>query len=158
MFKSFLLAATLCAASAAVAHEYKIGDLEIVHPHLAAPPAGARTAAGYLTVINHGTTDDRLTGISAGFAPMAMLHRSVTDANGIATMDDVPALDIPAGATVEVAPGGYHIMFMGPTGPFELGAMLPARLTFEKAGSVDVEFKVEKPGAAHDHAKSAAGG
>ena len=49
---------------------------------------------------------------SADFAGMVMLHKSVVDSNNVATMQDVSSIDIPAGQTVTLQPGGFHIMFM----------------------------------------------
>ena len=51
-------------------------------------------------------------------------------------------LEIPAGATVALAPGGYHIMFMGLNQAFVEGESITITLVFEKAGSVEVELPV----------------
>jgi copper(I)-binding protein len=56
-------------------------------------------------------------------------------------------LEIGPGQKVELKPGGYHIMFMDLRAPFKQGDKLKAQLRFEKAGTVDVEFKVESIGA-----------
>ena len=154
MTKTLILIAALLSGTAAVAHDFTQGDLNIAHPHIPRLAANAPTAAGYLTITNTGTMPDRLTGIAAGFASMAMLHESKVDDSGVATMTHLSTLDIPAGATVTLEPGSLHIMFMGLTAPLADGAMLPATLTFEKAGTVAVEFMVEPAqGAAHDHSK-----
>ncbi len=60
------------------------------------------------------------------------------------------------GATVELKPGGYHIMMTGLKEPLKEGAMVKGTLTFENAGTVPVAFKVEalaaeEPTGAHDH-------
>ena len=57
-------------------------------------------------------------------------------------------LEIPAGATVMLKPGGYHIMFMGLKAPFAKDAKVPVTLVFEKAGSIDIVLDVEALGAA----------
>ena len=66
-------------------------------------------------------------------------RESIELANGI---------EIPAGATVTLAPGGLHLMFMQLKEPLVEGTKVPVTLTFEKAGTVDVEFKIDaaKPG------------
>ena len=56
-------------------------------------------------------------------------------------------LEIPPGATVELKPGGFHIMFMGLKAPFAKDAKVPLTLVFEKAGSIDVELPVAAMGA-----------
>ena len=55
-------------------------------------------------------------------------------------------LDIPAGATVTLAPGGYHLMLVGLKAPFKAGTRVPVTLVFEKAGSIDVEMDVQAMG------------
>jgi copper(I)-binding protein len=62
-------------------------------------------------------------------------------------------LEIKAGATVELKPGSYHVMFMGLKEPIKDGAPLKGTLVFERAGKIDVEYKVEPLGskAAPEH-------
>jgi hypothetical protein len=55
-------------------------------------------------------------------------------------------LEIPAGATVELKPGSYHIMMMNLSHPLAAGETVKGSLTFEKAGKVDVEFAVQAMG------------
>ena len=57
-------------------------------------------------------------------------------------------LEIAPGATVVLKPGSYHIMFMGLKAPIAKDSMVPVTLVFEKAGSIDVEFKAAAIGAA----------
>ena len=74
---------------------------------------------------------------------MVAIHRTETDAAGVARMVPVEALEIPPGATVTLEPGGTHVMFMGLTAPFAEGDKIDATLVFEKAGEVAVRFNVE---------------
>ena len=63
-------------------------------------------------------------------------------------------LEIPAGATVTLAPGGFHLMLMGLKAPPTKDTRVPVTLVFERAGSIDVELAVEAMGAtapAHRH-------
>ena len=145
--KPFLLAALLALASPLAAHEYEAGDLVVGHPYALATAPSAKTGAGYLTVTNEGDAPDRLVAVETAF-PMTMLHATEVDAAGTARMVHLDGVDIPAGATVTLAPGGVHVMFMGLTGPLEAGRAFPATLVFEKAGPVPVEFKVEARDAA----------
>jgi len=152
MTKTLTLLAALLLGTAAPAHQITIGNLEIVHASIPAPFAGAKSAAGFMAIVNNGTEPDRLIGASAGFANMTQVHESKTDANGIATMNHIEALEIPAGETVMLEHGGYHVMFMGLKQTLTEGDMLPATLIFEKAGTVELEFMVDPPGkGGHDH-------
>jgi hypothetical protein len=67
--------------------------------------------------------------------------------DGVMTMRPVSGgLEIPAGGKIALKPGGYHLMFIGLKRQPKQGEKFPATLTFEKAGSVTVEFAVESMG------------
>ena len=129
-----------------LAHEFKAGSLEIGHPWSRATPPGAKVAGGYFTVTNKGSTPDRLLSITSDISDKAELHEmGVKD--GVMTMRPVSGgLEIPAGGKVALKPGGYHLMFVGLKRHPKQGEKFPATLTFEKAGSVKVEFLVEGMG------------
>jgi periplasmic copper chaperone A len=134
------------------AHEITAGDLQIIHPHIPQPAKSAKAAGGFMAIVNQGTEPDRLIGVESDIAMKVELHESKVDANGVGTMAHVEALDIPAGATVNLEHGGYHIMFMGLKGPVTEGEMVKGALIFEKAGRVEIEFQIDPPGeAGHDH-------
>ena len=141
-FTPVLAALALGLPTLAPAHDFKLADLEIQHPVAFETPVAAKTGAGYLTIVNHGDTDDSLLEVRADF-PKVMLHLS-EEKDGIATMTHVDKIDIPAGQSVELMPGGLHVMFMGLGGdPLEEGEEIKATLVFEHAGEVDVVFNVE---------------
>lgn len=155
LFASLGLAAALLAAPVA-AHEYKLGTLDIGHPWSRATLPGAKVAAGYLTIKNSGSEPDRLVSVSAGISGKGEIHEmAVTE--GVMTMRPLAnGLEIPAGGEVKLEPGSYHLMFKELNAPAVEGVKFPGTLTFEKAGTVDVEFAVEKAGGEADH--SAHGG
>ncbi|ESY77732.1 hypothetical protein X740_22865 [Mesorhizobium sp. LNHC221B00] len=140
----------LLGAQAVLAHEFKVGDLEIGHPWSRATPAGAKVAGGYFTITNKGSASDRLLSISSDVSEKAELHEmGVKD--GVMTMRPVTGgLEIPAGGKVALAPGGYHLMFIGLKRQPKQGEKFSATLTFEKAGTVSVEFAVEGMGGGMD--------
>jgi len=152
--KSILVAAILAlVANAAFAHEYKAGSLEIKHPWARATPKGAAVAGGYMTIVNNGTTVDRLLGGSSPAAGKFEIHEMAME-NGVMKMRPLPkGLEIKPGQTVELKPGSYHLMFMGLKQPFEKDKRVEGTLVFEKAGMVQVEYAVEAIGAspAVDH-------
>jgi copper(I)-binding protein len=148
-----LTIAALAAAgfARADAHEYKVGDLTIGHPHAIETAATTKTGAGYLSITNAGTAPDRLVAIEADF-PRVELHATETDAAGVARMRGIEALEIPPGATVALEPRGTHVMFMGLAAPLKAGEKIDATLVFERAGEIAVEFNVEpRTGAEADH-------
>jgi periplasmic copper chaperone A len=131
---------------AAFAHGYKIGDLEIGHPWTRATPPSAKVAGGYLTITNNGKTEDRL--LSATFVGSATTEvHEMAHEGGVMKMRELPkGLVIKPGAKVELRPGGFHLMFMNLKGDLKPEDILRGDLFFEKAGRVEVEFKVEAIG------------
>ena len=145
------LAAGLLAAAPALAHDYRIGGLEIGHPSILATPPNAPVAGGYLTITNTGAADDVLVSAQAdpARAPMVQLHR-MEMADGVMRMSEVEGgIPIPAGETVVLERGGLHVMFMQLPAGFAAGDALPATLTFRDAGTVEIVFDVEGRDAAH---------
>jgi copper(I)-binding protein len=150
------LATALLFAQAATAHEFKQGNLTIGHPWSRATLPGAKVAAGYLTVKNAGSAPDRLISVTADIAGKGEIHE-MTVKDGVMTMRPLAdGLEVPAGGEVKLEPGSYHIMFVGLKAPAVEGVKFPGTLTFEKAGTVKVEFAVDKAGGEADH--SAHGG
>jgi copper(I)-binding protein len=143
--------AALLTTTSAFAHDYKAGNLSIVHPMAFETAQSANVAGGYMTIENSGETTDRLLEVRVPNIRRVELHLSETDANGVARMTKQDGIEIPAGETVTLQPGGLHMMFMGLNGdPFEEGEKIDATLVFESAGEVDVVFNVEARSAA-DH-------
>jgi periplasmic copper chaperone A len=142
------------AAGAALAHDYTVGHLSIAHPYARPTPPGARTGGAYFTVRNNGTQPDRLVRVASPAAQSVELHSMTMDGN-LMKMRAVPALDIPAGVTVTLGSGGYHVMLVNLAHPLTVGSNVPLTLTFERAGSIDVSAPVEAPKAdaemAHRH-------
>ena len=79
--------------------------------------------------------------MSTPAAKMAGLHET-RQVDGVMKMQHVDGIDIPANGTLEMKPGGYHIMLMGLNAPLKEGDEIDLTLTFEKAGEVKVKAKV----------------
>lgn len=143
-----LIAALLLilAAAPAVAHEHKIGELLIVHPWSRATAGQAPNGAVYMKIENHGHEDDKLVSAASDVAEMVQLHEHVMEDN-VAKMREVAAIDVPMLGMAELKPGGYHIMLMGLKEPLAEYGSFHLKLTFEKAGSIEVEVQVEEAGA-----------
>ncbi|MEH0069365.1 copper chaperone PCu(A)C [Pannonibacter sp. Pt2-lr] len=95
----------------------------------------------YVEITNNGSTDDALIGIATPAAGMPMLHETVVT-DGIASMPHAMSIPVPAGQTVELAPGGYHGMLMGLTTTLAEGDSFPVTLSFQNAGEVVVNVEV----------------
>jgi uncharacterized protein YcnI/copper(I)-binding protein len=130
------------------------GDLEIEAAWARATLAGQKAAGGYLTIANKGSAADRLVGASSPLAGKVEIH-TMEVVNNVMTMRPVDGgLEIPAGGSVELKPGGLHLMFMDMSAPFTEGETVPVTLQFEKAEPAEVELPVRTVkggGHGHDH-------
>ena len=138
---------TVLGLSAALAHGFTVGDLKIGHPWAKPTVAGAKVGGGFLKITNEGKVDDRLVSItvSPDLASTVQLHEMKMENDVMKMRQLEEGVVVPAGQTVELTPGGLHVMFMGLSKPFADGEKIKATLTFEKAGKVDVEFNIEQP-------------
>lgn len=101
----------------------------------------AKTGAVYFTMMNHGAEPDRLVAAASDASASASLHQTSME-NGVATMSEVPSLDLPPGGQVKLEPGGNHVMLMGLKSPLKQGDTIHLTLTFERAGDIVVEVPV----------------
>jgi copper(I)-binding protein len=149
-----LFALTAVLAVPALAQDYRIGALEVRAPWARATPPSAMAGGGYLTIVNLGTTPDRLIAARSAASDKVEIHEMKMDGNVMRMRELEKGLEIPPGATVTLAPGGYHIMWMGLRAPLVEATTVPVTLVFEKAGSLDVPFSVQRVGTGQPgHAK-----
>ena len=124
-----------------------VGDLVIRDAWTRQSPPGARAGGGYATITNNGGAADRLIGGSTPFSERFEVHEmSVTD--GVMRMGEIDGgLEIGPGETVELKPGGFHLMFIDVTEPPVEGDTVPVTLLFERAGEVTLDLPVAAIGA-----------
>ena len=99
-----------------------------------------------MTLANGGAAD-RLVSASADVSKTVELHEMKMEAD-VMRMRKVDGIALPAGRTVALEPGAYHLMFVGLKAPLKAGDSFPMKLKFEKAGEVTVDVKIEAPGTA----------
>jgi copper(I)-binding protein len=112
-------------------------------------PKNAQMGAAYMNITS--ADGDTLVGgsvdssVSASVEVHAMRPvEGQEDEEGMALMEmvEIPELELPAGETVNLAPGGYHIMFINIAKPLELGQMIDLTLHFETADDMVIEVEV----------------
>jgi periplasmic copper chaperone A len=125
-------------------------SITVEQPWSRATPTGAKTGAVYMTLDNKSSTADRLTGASSDVADKLQIHEMKVE-NGVIQMREIPGgLPIPAGGSVVLKPGSYHVMLIGLKKPLIAGEKIPLTLTFEKAGNISVTVPVQAMGAMQD--------
>lgn len=136
--KRILLAALLLASCS------KSGtpDVQISDAWARETVAGQTATAAYMTIHNRGAGDDRLISVEAAAPAKAMLHAS-DSSDGVSRMREMGAgLAVPAGAAVQLKPGGTHVMITGLGAPLRASDVIKLRLQFEKSGARDVPVPV----------------
>jgi copper(I)-binding protein len=126
-------------------------------------PTMATAGAAYMEIANTGDAGDALVAVTVAdtVAGRVELHesRAVTSdegmdaptTSGMGDMGDetsmtspmmemvpVERIDVPAGGTTSLEPGGYHVMLLDLAAPLENGEELELTLTFETAGDIAV--------------------
>ncbi len=105
-----------------------------------------RVGVAYFTLSNRGSSIDRLVAAATPVAMRASLHTHLME-KGVMKMRRLQAVEISPGEPTVLKSGGLYVMLMGLKHPLTEGESLPLTLTFEKAGTVEVQVTVEKPGA-----------
>jgi len=158
MIRSFLRAATaaiVLIAAPAFAHNgvvhnapppVTLGSLEIVGAFSRATLPNAPVGGGFLTIVNSGEAD-RLVSVTSAVAGDVQLHEMSMQGDVMKMRQLEDGIEIPAGETITLSPGGLHIMFMGLKQAFVEGETIPLTLTFEKAGAVEITLIVAEPAA-----------
>lgn len=136
LVSGFMLTAAVASA--------QTGQLAVDNAWARATPGKSDIGAAYVTI--HSPTADRLVAASTPVAKKAELH-TMEMSGMVMKMRPISSIDIPAGQSVSLAPGGMHIMLMGLNQPLKAGQSFPLSLTFAKAGTRTVNVAVEKVGA-----------
>lgn len=134
-------AVALAAASPAPAHDVTKDGIMVVHP-MARPVIEGRPGVVYMAIANEGDQDERLLGARSPAFEAVEMHESY-EQGGIAKMRAVEALEIPAGDTALLEPGGLHMMLFGAKHAIAAGEEFPLILIFEGAGEVEVPVVID---------------
>lgn len=117
------------------------GNIEISTPFAHAAGAGETTAA-YMNIRNTGPEADTLLKASCDAAMMVQVMETNMEGD-VMSMRETPGIELPAGTTVELKPGGYHVMLMGLKQELKVGASISITLEFAKAGKVTLDVPVQ---------------
>jgi hypothetical protein len=110
----------------------------------ARPGAAGGQSAAYLTITSTSGAADALLSATSPSASKVELHETTTDGAGMMGMHPVARLGIPAGGSVQLKPGSYHLMLMGLTGDLAAGKSIQLDLVFERAGKVVVTAEIRQ--------------
>jgi hypothetical protein len=114
---------------------------------LRAAPPNAHMLAAYASVSNNGDAPIHLIGADSDAFGMTEIHRTI-EVDGVFKMKEQKRLNIGVGESLNMAPGGLHIMLMMPKQSFNIGEIVDIELQFEDSNgtnwSQSVSFEVKK--------------
>ncbi len=140
----------------AQAADYTSGSLRVIQPWARATAPGAASGGSFLKIENKGAAD-RLVSASGSVSDEVQLHSMRMDGNVMRMEKLDKGIEIPAGGSVELKPGGLHIMLIGLKRPLKEGERFPLTLRFEKAGELGIEVETGSLGAAGPGAAGSGG-
>jgi len=109
-------------------------------------PKVAAAGAFYMLIKNEGSEADMLVHGESSSCGVVELHESYMTEEGAMGMRPVEAgIEVPAGGQAELKMGGLHIMCIDKLDDFEVGAVLPLTLTFEKSGDITIDIEIREP-------------
>jgi copper(I)-binding protein len=123
------------------------GDIVILDPWIRAAAADESTgtnSAAFMTLQNQSDTDERLVSaaVSDTIASIVEIHETTVDENDVMQMRPVDGVSVPAGESVELRPGGLHIMLMGLQRNLDEGETVLLTLTFESGLEKTIDVQV----------------
>lgn len=144
-----LVASGAVAFAACGSDEDAAVGVEVTDPWARATADGATTGAVYVTLKSEAGDSLVDASVDATIAATVEIHESMVSQthgtgpdDGMATMRPVDAVDLPAGTTVSLEPGGYHIMLIGLVEPLRDGETFTITLSFATAGDIAAEVEV----------------
>lgn len=121
MFKYFsLVAITMLALQA---------EVLLVDPYAKATPPNAKNSAAFMKIENKSNSDIELLAASSNISKVTEIHTHLEE-NGMKKMIQIPSIKIPANSSVELKPGGLHIMFLGIQNQINENSNIDLNLTF----------------------------
>ena len=119
-----------------------LAQVTVGEPWVRATVAAQKATGAFMTLTS--TQNAKLVGVSSPAAGVVEVHEMKME-NDMMKMRQVPALDLPAGKPVKLAPGGYHLMLLELKQPLKDGDKIPLTLEIEDAQKVRSKLQVEAP-------------
>ena len=128
---------------------YAEGKLTVFDAWIRATPPDSRMMAGYATLKNAGDTPIKLLTVQSDAFRQSSIHETTVE-HDVTKMRELPRLDIAAGATIEMKPGGRHLMLLDPRHPIAAGDKVHMVFLLSDGTRVETYFDVIAPEAAGD--------
>lgn len=98
----------------------------------------------YLKITNAGLRSDTLLSVGGSAAEKIELHEHIHDGNTMRMRKIDKGLEIAAGTTKNLEPGGHHITLIGVAAPLNEGGKIALKLEFEHAGEISIDVPIRR--------------
>jgi copper(I)-binding protein len=128
------------------------GKLGVYDAWIRQAPPGASMMAGYATLKNEGDAPIKVLTVQSDAFRQSSIHETVVE-RGVSKMRELPRIDLAAGATIEMKPGGAHLMLSEPRHPIIVGEKVHMVFLLADGTRVETYFDVQAPEAIDDGAQ-----
>jgi len=117
--------------------------INVSHAWVQEGPPSAEVLAGYMNLQNQSPQAQTLIGARSADFKSVMLHQTISK-GGMAHMNHMPRIEIKPGSTLQLTPGGYHLMLMNPKKALRQGDQVEVLLEFQGGLVLPLKLKVSK--------------
>jgi copper(I)-binding protein len=129
--------------AAAVSTSAVAQSVEVKDPWVRAAVPGQTGTGAFMKIT--ATNGARLVSASSPVAGVTEVHEMKMEGNVMKMRALEGGLELPAGKTVELKPGGYHVMLMDLKGPLARDSTVPLTLVFKDAKGVESRIELKVP-------------
>lgn len=145
---SIILGTMLMGLGSAVSAQSASEEVGVTAPYVRAVPPGQPNSASFMELTNGSSQAHALVAAESPACRVAELHSHVMQ-DGMMSMRRVERIDLPAGETVALEPGGLHLMMIDLQQSLEPGQEIPVTLVFEDGSRKPIHAPVRKIGMHH---------
>ncbi|WP_413694076.1 copper chaperone PCu(A)C [Pseudoalteromonas sp. KJ10-2] len=118
-------------------------ELTVTDQYVRATPPHVKNSAAFLTIDNQSEESVKLVSVSSDIADRVELHTHISEA-GLMKMRQVESILIKGHNSVQLQPGGYHVMFLGLKNDLVAGDSVDITLYFDNGDAIDITAPIQK--------------
>jgi copper(I)-binding protein len=137
--KRFSTLLTALCLSSSIAYA---ADVSVEQPYARATAPGQANSAAFMRLVNNGAAT-ALVAADSSAAEVVELHTHIND-NGVMRMRKIELIELPAGKTTVLQPGGLHVMLIGLKQPLQEGGQIDLNLEYADGSQQQIDVPVKR--------------
>ena len=130
-----------------IAFQFSIADskkeITVENARIKAVPSASQNTGGFMVLKNSSTKDVSLVKAESDISNSVELHTMMM-VDGVMKMRPVEKIEIKANSSVELQPGSFHVMFIGPKAPLKVEEKKNLTLTFSNGQKENLSIPVKE--------------